>query len=136
MIIIHKRLYIIIMFFSSFFDIIHKESFLRRGHFGGLRPLFQDFAVIVHNPWFVTWQKQTNRTLNKYKYCDRNVQINTNHRGHQKKTNCLQFDKSQKIFGFFRKMWYSGSQYEPGVRFHVRKIHSDGKCPPNRHFRG
>lgn len=103
------------MFFISSFDIIYKETFLHRTSFGGLRPLFQDTAVIVHNLWFVTWQNQTYRTLNKYKYCDRDVQINTNHRVEQKKTNCLQFDKSQKIFGFFRKMWYSGRQYEPGV---------------------
>ena len=67
-IIIQKRLYLIIVFFSSFFDIIHKESFLGREPFGGLCLLFQDAAVIVHNPWFVTWKEQTNRSLKKYKY--------------------------------------------------------------------
>ena len=94
--IIQNKSFSSISFLSSFFDIIYKETILQRDHFGGLHPLFQDTAVIVHNPWFVTWKKQTNHTLNKYKYCDRNVQINTNHRVHQKKTNCLQFDKSQK----------------------------------------
>lgn len=71
--IIHFRLFGRTMFFISSFDIIYKEMFLHRASFGGLRPLFQDTAVIVHNLWFVTWQNQTYRTLNKYKYCDRNV---------------------------------------------------------------
>lgn len=102
------------MFFISFFDIIYKETFLHRASFGGLRPLFQDTAVIVHNLWFVTWQNQTYRTLNKYKYCDRNVQINTDHRVYQQRLIAFNLINRKKSLGFSEKCGIVVGNMNPG----------------------
>ena len=51
-----------------------------------------------------------------------------------RKKSFLNFRKNRVRFS--EEMLYSSVDYESGVRIHASQIHSDVKCPQNRHHRG